>query len=433
MPSTMPSPGAPPSDPRLARCRRDPREFALLIGQLALALLVFWVFRLHELFGDGLWRVNLLSAAGFAVHYWLPLRFKEPWFIALSLSALPWLAGIAAGAWLLGIGLVFFVIGRSALAQRWRVGLTLLVVVPCVIGRARGLPGFPAELWPLVGSVFLFRLPIWLYDRRHMRAPPRLADFLAYCFMLPNWGLLLFPVVDFHTQRKSFLAREQGKVAQEGLLSIARGVLHLAIYVRLYNSDAVAPDPFEITGPLALLACMVRVYLLYLRLSGTFHFVIGLLQLFGYDLPPTHRAWLLSSSLTDFWRRINIYWKDFMVKLVWFPCYFRWRRSGDHRAQIAATALVFVVTWFLHAAQTFFLTGTFLLRETDVAFWSILGLLVMGNLALELRRGSAAPPVGLRRGLGIAGTFTLLTLLWSMWNSQSFDDWFDLLTWWRVG
>jgi hypothetical protein len=430
---TTPAPAVPPPDPRLARCRRDPREFALLVGQLALVLLVFRGFKLDELFGDGLWRVSLLSAAGFAVHYWLPLRWKESWFIGLSLAALPWLAGLEVAAWLLVIGLAFFAIGRSGWPQRIRVALALLVATPCVVGRATGLPFLPADLWPLAGSVFLFRLPIWLYDRRHMKAPPRLADFLAYCFMLPNWGLLLFPVVDFHTQRKSFLAREQGTIAQEGMASLARGLVHLAIYVRLYNDDRFAPDPFEITGPFALFACMVRVYLLYLRLSGTFHFVIGLLQLFGYDLPPTHRAWLLSSSLTDFWRRINIYWKDFMVKLVWFPCWFRWRKSGDHRAQVAATALVFVATWFLHAAQTFFLTGTFLLRETDVAFWSILGLLVMGNLALELRRGSAAPPKGWRRIAGVAGTFTLLTLLWSMWYSQSFAAWFDLLTWWKVG
>lgn len=57
--------------------------------------------------------------------------------------------------------------------------------------------------------------------------------------------------------------------------------------------------------------------------------IIGFMNLFGYDLPETHRKYLLAHSLTDFWRRINIYGKDFMVKMVYFPVYFRLRRSGD--------------------------------------------------------------------------------------------------------
>ena len=71
-----------------------------------------------------------------------------------------------------------------------------------------------------------------------------------------------------------------------------------------------------------LVAAMVGTYLLYLRVSGQFHIIIGLMHMFGYDLPETHRRYLLASSLTDFWRRINIYWKDFMVKVVYFPVYF---------------------------------------------------------------------------------------------------------------
>jgi len=419
---------------RAARCRPHAGKWLLLLAQMGLALAAFRAFKLHELFGEGFWRVSWLAVAGFALHYWLPLRLKEPASIALSLGALPFVVDPLAAALLVALGLAFFAIGRAALPQRVRVALALLLAVPCVVGRARGVAWLPDELWVLVGSLFLFRLPIWLYDRRHMRAPPRLSDFLAYFFMLPNWGCLLFPVVDFHTQRKSFLARDHHRIAQEGVASMARGLVQLLLYMRLYYAQEWSADPFEITSLGALLLCMARVYLLYLRLSGTFHFVIGLLHLFGYDLPPTHRSWLLASSLTDFWRRINIYWKDFMVKLVWFPAYFRWRRSGDMRAQLAATALVFVATWFLHAAQTFFLTGTFLLRSTDVAFWSLLGLLVIGNLALELRRGGGAPaPTPLRRALGTAGTLALLTVLWSMWNARSFADWFDLLTWWKVG
>src|SRR6185503_21055695 len=91
-------------------------------------------------------------------------------------------------------------------------------------------------------------------------------------------------------------------------------------------------------------------------------------------------------SITDFWRRINIYWKDFMVKIVYFPVYFRYRRSGDLRAKVVATVCVFVVTWALHSYQWFWLRGEWLLSWTDTLFWAILGAFVIVNLIIEQRR-----------------------------------------------
>src|SRR6185503_9119125 len=155
-----------------------------------------------------------------------------------------------------------------------------------------------------------------------------LEEFLAYFFLLPNWACLLFPVVDFHTQRKRFFARDIHVVAQEGVEWMARGVVHLLLYRVVYYNKPAA-DPATVTSFGQLLLVMVTTYLLYLRISGLFHFAIGVLHLFGYDLPETNHRYFLASSLTEFWRRINIYWKDFKVKLVYFPVYFRLRRRGD--------------------------------------------------------------------------------------------------------
>jgi GNAT superfamily N-acetyltransferase len=64
-------------------------------------------------------------------------------------------------------------------------------------------------------------------------------------------------------------------------------------------------------------------FLLYLRVSGLFHLIVGLLRLFGFALPETHHLYYLSSSFTDFWRRINIYWKEFLTKVVFYPTFVR--------------------------------------------------------------------------------------------------------------
>src|SRR6185503_2864467 len=128
-------------------------------------------------------------------------------------------------------------------------------------------------------------------------------------------------------------------------------------------------------------------FLLYLRISGQFHLVVGMLCLFGFNLPETHHRYYLASSFTDFWRRINIYWKDFMMKIFFYPAYFRLKSRGPLVALVASTLVGFVVTWALHAAQWFWLRGSFLWAANDVLFWSILAGLVVVNSIWELRRG----------------------------------------------
>ena len=47
-----------------------------------------------------------LTVAGFAVHYFLPLPYRLPFFLALSLGAIAFLLGPVPAAWLIGLGLV---------------------------------------------------------------------------------------------------------------------------------------------------------------------------------------------------------------------------------------------------------------------------------------------------------------------------------------
>jgi len=137
--------------------------------------------------------------------------------------------------------------------------------------------------------------------------------------------------------------------------------------------------------------------------------------------------------LTDFWRRINIYWKDFMVKIVYFPAYFRWRKkAGEARAQVAATALVFIITWLLHGYQYFWLKGYVRITWTDTIFWGVLGACLMANVLVELRRPKKrreeAVWLGwLRRASQTAATFTFIVVLWSLWSSSSVEEWWDFL------
>ena len=399
-------------DPRAARAIPRIWGFSLLFAQLVALVWVVRAFRIEE---RAFLTMMGVATGGFFVHYWLPFRLKEPFWILTSLGGAALMLGVDTFLVLLFAGLVFYALLASGLSYRVKVVVMLALSVLLMAGRAIEVAGIPAAVWPVLGALFMFRMIVYLYDLRQAKQRPPLQEFLAYFYPLPNFYFLLFPVVDLQTQRRTYYQRDIHVVAQQGLLWMVRGVVQLMLYRLVYFlKPSFTPEGVTSFGTLA--AAMIGTYLLYLRVSGQFHMIVGLMHLFGYDLPETHRKYLLSSSITDFWRRINIYWKDFMVKVVYFPVYFRYRKSGDMRARVIATVVVFVTTWALHSYQWFWLRGELLLTWTDTLFWAMLAALVVGNLVLEQRAArkdktpgaAAAAGDGLvmqvRQGLKVAGT-----------------------------
>lgn len=280
--------------------------------------------------------------------------------------------------------------------------------------------------------MFMFRLIIYFYDLRHDKAPVAPTQSLAYFFMLPNACFPLFPVIDWKTFRRNYFDDDAYRIYQVGVDWMVRGVIHLILYRVVYYHLTLAPH--EVAGPAELGQYLVANFLLYLRVSGLFHLIIGMLCLFGFRLPETHNRYLLASSFTDFWRRINIYWKEFMQKVFYYPAVFRLRKLGTEKALVIATLYVFLMTWFLHAYQWFWLRGTMLLVPQDMLFWAILGVLVVANSLYEMRRGRArtlSAPV--RDGRTIAmqvgktyATFWFICVLWSFWTAESLGAWLAL-------
>ncbi|HEY3824177.1 MAG TPA: hypothetical protein VGL82_06440 [Bryobacteraceae bacterium] len=416
-----------PVDLRVERAKPVAGRFAVLCIQLALLLVVFKVYKLEE---PRFFLLACLMFGGFAVSFWLPLRFKETFLILLSLAgAFLLLSPLVAGL-LVAVGLLVFGIVRSPLSFRGKVLLLLGILAVATFGRSTGRLPVPREFWPVLGSVFLFRMVVYMYDLGHTTGAPPLKDYLSYFFLIPNYYFLMFPVIDFQTFRKSFFKRDIHTVAQKGIWWIFRGTTHLLLYRLIYQAQGRFSPP-HVSVPMAVAAKAAFIYLLYLRISGQFHIITGMLALFGYDLPETNRYYLLARSVNDLWRRNNIYWKDFMVKIVYFPAYFRMRRQGERRAQLLATALVFAVTWFLHAVQFFWLQGKFLITLNDTVFWMILGSMVVADVWIAAVRRKRLPRTGwlptLQRAVQIAATFAFMSLLWSMWSANSMSEWFLFL------
>jgi D-alanyl-lipoteichoic acid acyltransferase DltB (MBOAT superfamily) len=418
--------------PRAGNATTNLRQFVVLAAQFGAMVWVFRSFQLEERAFNVLMGV---AFGGFLVHYWLPFAAKEPFWIVLSLVGSVLLVGALPTTILVAVGLAFFALFTTSLAYRTKVAAMLAAAALLMVGREIENLGIPAAVWPVLGALFMFRMIIYVYDLRHAKGPLSLQEYAAYFYPLPNFYFLLFPVVDFQTQRRTYYQRDIHEMAQQGLLWMVRGGVQLLLYRLVYFlKPSFSSD--DVVSFNTLVVAMVGTYLLYLRVSGQFHIIVGMMHMFGYDLPETHRRYLLASSLTDFWRRINIYWKDFMVKIVYFPVFFRLRKSGEMRAQVVATSCVFVVTWLLHSYQWFWLRGELLLTWTDTLFWAILGALVIVNLLMEQRRKPAPPSSGWQaqavHGLKVLGTLTFIVVLWSFWHSPTVEQWLDVMMWWRA-
>lgn len=413
-------------------CRRDLSQFLPVLLHLGLLLAVVEVYRLDHRLTSVLW----VALAALPVHYLLPHRWKKPFFTAASIVGLGVVFGWSVAAAVLPMAAVLIAIAAAPIGWRWKAGLIGLAAAGLAIARsglASIVPELPPGTWPVLGSMLMFRMIIYLYEMKHARKPESIADTVGYFFLLPNWCFLHFPVVDYRTWLRGYFAADVHALQRRGLKMMLRGVTHLLAYRLVYHEVLITPE--EVVGGLSLLRYLGANYLLYLHVSGQFHVACGMLHLFGYQLPETHHHFLMATGFTDYWRRINIYWKDFMVRVVFNPVVFRLKKRPQAVSLAVATVVVFAATWFLHAYQSFWLGGHWGFSAPDALFWGILGALVLVNVQLDARRGRVTPPkdrLGRIRALGlrgakIVGTLGTIALLWSLWTSEGVGPWLEML------
>jgi hypothetical protein len=439
---------------RVRRHAAGVAQFLAVLAQFGLIVLLIDYWQLESL---SLAHLMQLAFAGFVIHHLLPLRFRFPFFAMLSLVATitvvghlgpkMWVDGLTArislntflyhlvpGLTLIGLGLGL--IGLCHLPIRFGARVGLVSVAGAGLAFLRAHSGwFPdvTEMWVILGSMFMFRLIVYLYDLRHRTAPFSPARAISYFFMLPNVCFPLFPVVDYKTFCLTYYNQDWVPIYQNGLRWMFRGVVQLLLYRIVYQFAPL--DVSNLSSALNAAGCMLGMYLLYLRVSGTFHLIVGLLLMFGFNLPETHHRYFLATSFTDFWRRINIYWKDFVMKLFFYPTHFALRKMGTLRAMSVATVVTFLATWLLHSWQWFWIRGRPLLNWKDFTFWMILAVLVLVTAIYESTRGRqrALTPsrVTLRRrfvfGLQAGAVFCLICILWSFWTCQSWVEFQTLI------
>ena len=407
----------------------------LVVLQLVLVLAIFHAFELEK--SSGFLGITTLVAAGFAVHAALPLTFRGPFFLALGFAAL----GLALGAGSFGVisvGLLLIGICHLPIAFGLRVGLLVLAGAALAAFIAAGTPVIglapPRRLVAVLASMFMFRLIIYMYDLRHERVPAQAWMRLSYFFLLPNAVFPFFPVVDYGAFRRTYYDRPAVEIYQRGVRLIFRGATHLLLYRYIYYHYSPAAD--AVYGIRSVAIYFASSWLVYLHVSGLFHLIVGVLCLFGFNLPETNRLYFLASSPSDLWRRVNVYWKDFMLKIFYMPAYkaLQKRKVDMKKSMIVATIVVFTATWLLHSYQWFWLVRKFPLTWVDASFWGVFGALVIANTLLQLRPRAKTRPDprwSLRKAvihvLKVMSMFALMSAMFAWWSTRDPATWVYML------
>lgn len=404
-----------PIELRFSEVPLSPRDYGLLMLQLVVITVLVWQFHLEE--KRHLFAGLVLATVGFAIHAQIPARWRRMCFVGLSMGALVLVLGAVQALYVIGGAVILLTTAAAPLPFAVRAACVTGLIAAGAWLRRNSADGF----WPILGSMFMFRMLVYLQTTRRERRPSTLLEIWSYFFLLPNAFFPLFPVVDYSTFRETYYNDERRRIYQTGVHWLATGVLHLMVY-RLIKQELL-PSPLEIRTATDGAQFLAMNYALYTRISGQFHIICGMLHLFGFHLPRTHDAYFLASSFSDIWRRINIYWKDFMAKSFFYPAFFHARRAGDVPGVIIAVMWVFFWTWIGHSWQAFWLLGDFSLRSQDMLLWLSVGVLMAINGVIDYRRARRPVKTGFTflgatfHALQVVGMFACISLFWAEWSN----------------
>ena len=403
---------------------------------MSLALLAFVHF-LHIEEALQLEQLLMVVLGGFVVYQFIPVRFRLRFLPLLYLATLVVLFSPLDALLLALFGGLLFGVLNLPYTVRVRTLLLLALGLAFACARLEWIPFTHADVvLPVLGGLFMFRSILFLHEQRFAQQK---ADFwlrLNYFFLPPNLVFLIFPVIDYKTFIHSFRTRPDYLNVRQGLLRMANGVFHLLLYRLIYYY--LIPNPTEVTSPLGWLQYAIASYALIMRLAGIFHLSVGVVGLFGFHLPPVFRHYFFANSFSDLWRRINMYWRDFVMKVFYYPIYFKVKHLGILQAVAISILITFAINWLLHAYQWFWVRGTVLLTIQDISFWGIFGIAVAVNsvyAAKYRRKPDHAKSFSLRRAylhtLSVIGIFLFMTVLWSWWTAPSVAQWWGFLGVWK--
>ena len=405
---------------------------------LQVAGLFYLISALELEFTSGIGNSILYIFLGFLVHSILALRFRMAFFVLFTVLILILKIGLIKGAVLVVLSLATIGICHLPIPMIGRIILVLISFGSLIVLKYKGIAsGTLFYIFPIYGSIFMFRSFVYLYATTLEKATGTIWQRLGYFFMLPNLFFFLFPIVDYGTYLNTYYNKQDSQVYQNGIRFLLKGIFYLLIYRFVYYF--LIQDVSQINDIIDLTIFIVAGFLMVLRLVGIFHLCIGILCLFGFNLPNTFGDFLLAPNFLELWRRINIYWREFLIKVIYYPLYVNLKKKGltMNKAIMISSLFTFFMTWQLHSWQFFWISGKFPFTFTDFVYWSFWGVVItyytykQSNTTrkrMKANQDTHCFSNSLKLAFNVLGTFLSIALIFSFWTSDSEEEWLIVIS-----
>jgi len=395
-----------------------------------LQLGLIWYFVLLLRIESDLWLERFLPVAisFFAIHSLTPIRYKPIVFFASFLSVLFLFVG-AQDAWtLLAMGLALLGLCHAPIPLILRKLIILGIGIFLLFARlGYAVSPLSSHGLTIFAAIFMFRTIVYLYELKHERESTSFWHRINYFFLLPNIVFPLFPIVDYKTYLTSYYNQEGPEIYQRGINLILWSIICLVMYRCVYFF--AVPDLDTIDGVAKVGQYIIATYLTVIRLVGILSFSVGVLRLFGYNLPDIFKSMFLAHSFSDLFRRINIYWKSFLMKICYYPVYFKLRKKVPRRALLFSAIITFFFTWVFHIYQWIWILGSNPIRLTSILYWGIFGCLATASMMLEKKNPKEPKNYfeSVLHSAKVLGVFLTIAILYSMWTQATVVAWLAIV------
>ncbi|MGZ8248736.1 MAG: hypothetical protein ACXWUF_11940, partial [Methylomagnum sp.] len=333
------------------------------------ASLVLWFL------GAGLVIFKAATVAGLlAAHLIIYLLFHAPPLRqGLLLAAAAGALGHLAFAGLSGASVAMALVSGAVVMETYRHGLPRLERYPRVLATVRVMAVqsslvavlvlslaeiLAGEHWKLPLGIVLFfwqwrRLTVYHIDYHNGQVPKDLplTGYLSL-FLTPavisNWNIGSTVGLGYTYLSNSYFAEDKNKLALDGVKiwgvaliylllgewirwSLVDGFTELGIAVHRANLKRLVCD-FVDTGHTTTATVLSTAFLDQVRWllawAGGLHFRTGLFRVFGYRCDPYYNHPWLGTNLVSFWTRFTFHYREFLVRVFFYPVFFRYFRDN---------------------------------------------------------------------------------------------------------
>ncbi|MBK7667414.1 MAG: hypothetical protein IPJ32_08815 [Sphingobacteriaceae bacterium] len=227
---------------------------------------------------------------------------------------------------------------------------------------------------PFLASVLMFKSIIVLYEFKYNNTVSNKVASWSYFFSFQQLFFPIMPIVDYKHFLNGRNVNESFINYNKAITQFVTGLLLFVIY-KVVNQN-FSPSIYGINNLSDFMLFALSKSVILFKLVGVFIFSIGFLSMFDISLPSSFEFFPLASSFRDYWKYVNRFWRDFILKIIYYPLFFKLKKSKFAGKGILLIVVTFMSSCFFHFYQLYWSTGYFKFKMTDVLYWLLLGFLV---------------------------------------------------------